>query len=277
MKSTLPEDFIPPRREPGDPGDVGRRVGASSDAEVAIAELQRHLLPESLPQIPGYEFAVFYRPCEAAGGDFYGFQPFADGRLGFVVADIAGHGAAAAVMMAALRGALAAFRVFGRARESAAQDLNAIVHEIAVPGMFITAFFVSLDPGTGALFCGNCGHPPPLVLRADGGDERINASGDLPLGILPRIDPPMLTVGLAEGDAMICYTDGVTEARNLRGEEFGERGLRGAIAGAKAPSAQWICDAIVSALRQFQQGAQPLDDQCVLVCRRGAGNQIGEA
>ncbi|MFZ4575624.1 MAG: PP2C family protein-serine/threonine phosphatase [Phycisphaerales bacterium] len=243
------------------------RVGPA-DAERAIAALQRHLLPEHLPVVPGYDFAAFYQPCDAAGGDFYGFQAFADGRIGFVVADVAGHGAQAAVMMAALRGALAAFRVFGRPRETAPQDINAIVHEIAIPGMFITAFFVSLDTPTGTLYCGNCGHPPAIIVRADGRHERVNEAGDLPLGIVPIIDPPMMTVALERGDAMILYTDGVTEARNHLGHEFGEELLTRTLAGARAGSAQQLCDTIVEALRTHMGATPASDDQCVLVCWR---------
>lgn len=237
-------------------------------AEPAIAELQRHLLPANLPELAGYEFGVAYRPCEDAGGDFYGFQQFADGRLGMVIADIAGHGAPAAVMMAALRGALAAFRVFGRPRETAAQDLNAMVCEINVPGMFITAFFIALDPASGTLYCGNCGHPPAIIGRADGRWERVNAASDLPLGIVPTVDPPMMTVNLGVGDFCMLYTDGVTDARTCDGQEFGEGLLVEALRAAPAESAQQTCDRIMSAIRRHEGGSSPLDDQCVVVFKR---------
>lgn len=239
-----------------------------------IADLQKHLLPERLPCIPGYEFAVHYRPCEVAGGDFYGFQPFADGRMGFVVADVAGHGAAAAVMMAALRSALAAFRVFGRDRESAPQDVNSIVYELAVPGMFITAFFVSLDPKSGMLYCGNCGHPPALIHRKSGRIESDSIAGDLPLGISPTIAPPTILMRLHEGDSLILYTDGITEARSANGEQFGEHKLSQAISTASTLSAQSICDAIVLQLQEHENCRVPDDDQCVLVCRREVGHVV---
>lgn len=247
------------------PTDRLRRPAAADDG---VADLQRQMLPEALPRLAGYEFAVEYRPCAAAGGDFYGFQPFDDGRLGFVVADVAGHGNVAAVMMAALRGAFAAFRVFGRARESAPQDVNAVVYEIGVPGMFITAFFVSLDPSTGMLYCGNCGHPRPLVLRAGGGIERLASIGDLPLGIVPSIDPKTVAVGLRSGDALIIYTDGVTEARDAAGREFGDERLHQALAAAADQPADRIRHSIARAVREHQGTTAALDDQCVLVCRR---------
>jgi phosphoserine phosphatase RsbU/P len=237
-------------------------------AEPPIAELQRHLLPQALPQVDGYEFAAVYRPCEEAGGDFYGFQAFADGRLGMAVADIAGHGSPAAVMMAALRGAQAAFRVFGRPRETAPQDINSVIYEIAVPGMFITAFFVSLDPRTGTLYCGNCGHPPAIIVKPSGRHEVIDAAGDLPLGIVPTINPPMMTVALDVGDTLVLYTDGVTEMRNPAGEEFGRQRLIAVVSEADGQPAQSVCDAIVRALRSHHGEAPLADDHCVLICRR---------
>lgn len=248
---------------------TSREAGPTLEAGAeAMAQLQRYLLPASVPTVPGYEFAVYYRPCEAAGGDFYGFQPFADGRMGFVVADVAGHGAVAAVMMAALRSALAAFRVFGRLRESAPQDFNAIVNEIAVPGMFITAFFVSLDPAAQVFYCGNCGHPPAIIRRAGGAIEMVNGEGSVPLGILPEIAPPTIASVFHAGDALVLYTDGITEARSQGGTEFGLRGLIDALGPANDATAQGVCDAIVRALRQHEHGAAPQDDQCILVCKQ---------
>ncbi len=102
--------------------------------------------------------------------------------------------------------------------------------EIAVPGMFITAFFVSLDPRTGTLYCGNCGHPPANIVRSDGQREIVNVAGDLSPGIVEHVDPPMMAVALGAGDTFVLYTDGVTEARDHAGTEFGVSRLVDAIA-----------------------------------------------
>ncbi len=239
-----------------------------SDA-AQIAAIQKHLLPASLPAIPGYTFAAMYRPCLAAGGDYYGFQQFADGRLGFLIADVAGHGAGAAVMMAVLRSALAAFRVFGRLRETAAQDCNAIVNDIAVPGVFVTAFLVSLEPTSGEIFCGNCGHPAPLVRRHHGAVEQIEGGGSLPLGIAEEIDPPMIRESLNPGDALVLYTDGLTEARSPAGAFFGEQRVRAVIASAALDSdAPSLLARLVHALALHQADAHQSDDQCIVVCVR---------
>jgi sigma-B regulation protein RsbU (phosphoserine phosphatase) len=236
-------------------------------AEADVAAIQRHLLPATLPRTPGYSFAAHYQPCEAAGGDFYGFQSFDDGRLGFAIADVSGHGAAAAVMMAVLRAALSAFRVFGRMRESAPQDVNAVVRDVNVPGIFVTAFFVSLDPPTGNLFCGNCGHPPGLLRRADGSVGATCGESSLPIGIVDEVDPPTFLENLGPGDSLVLYTDGVTESRSVAGVFFGEARLRACIARADG-TADGILAEILGELTRHEVGVPRADDRCVVVCTR---------
>jgi sigma-B regulation protein RsbU (phosphoserine phosphatase) len=241
-------------------------VDASELSEVAA--MQRQLLPAAMPALPGFEFAVAYRPCVAAGGDYYDFQQFADGRVGIVVADVSGHGAGAAVMMAVMRGAFAAFRVFGRLRDTAAQDVNAIVNDVSVPGVFVTAFLVSLDPETGRIYCGNCGHPSPMIRRSDASVAELSGPGDLPFGISEQINPPMLEDQLGPGDALVLYTDGVTESRDTRAEFFGETRLREVISAASGTDAASLVAAVIAAVDEHQGAATQSDDQCVLVCRR---------
>lgn len=246
------------------------RLASSHDSQEFddIAALQRHLLPSSIPTIPGYDFAVLYRPSHAAGGDYYDFQRFPDGRLGFMIADVAGHGAAAAVMMAVLRGACAAFRAFERIRENAAQDLNSIINEVAVPGVFVTAFLVSLDPPTGRVFCGNCGHPSALIRRSAGSIETLDTARDLPLGIIEAIDPPMISATLEPGDSLILYTDGITEARNHSREFYSEARLRAAILGSGCTTSEALLTSISTSVAEHEQGVRQGDDQCLLICTR---------
>lgn len=242
------------------------RTHPPTDSEV-VALLQRQLLPALAPELSGYEFAVLYRPCEAAGGDFYGFQKFADGGLGVLVADVSGHGLRAAVMMAALRSAMSAFRVFDRLRESAPQDVNAVINDLAIPGIFITAFFVSLEPRSGRIFCGNCGHPPPLIVRADGRVQHLEGGGSPPMGIVERIEPPTIIGDLGYGDSLVLFTDGVTDARSPAGEAFENSRLKEA-ASRPAENADGIVRAIREAIDAHVAGAPGIDDQCVVVMRR---------
>lgn len=213
---------------------------------------------------------MYYKPCHAAGGDYFGFQHFSDDRLGFAVADVSGHGVAAAVMMAVLRTALAAFRVFGRDRENAPQDINLIVNDCQVPGVFVTAVFASLDIRSGNIYLGNCGHPSPRFLRAGGLVESLRGESSVPIGIIDHIAPPMLVAHLHPGDSIILYTDGITEARNDDNELFGEARLDDAIrsAGPGSGGGQVLIDSILKAVDQFQSGLPQSDDRCILVCTR---------
>ncbi len=240
-------------------------------AKEAIAAVHRYLLPHGLPEIEGYDFAVYYAPCDIAGGDLYAFQAFDDGNLGFVVADVSGHGPAAATVMAAFRGALAAFRVFGRPRERAAADLNAVVNEIGVPACFITALFVSLHPTTGAVYSGCCGHPPGLIRRASGAVELFDGPADPPLGVLVSVEAPMRMHQLLPGDTLILHTDGVTDAMSAAGVRFGEGGLwRAVLSAPVGTGAGEILASVQASLARHTRNAEIIDDQCVLVCSRRA-------
>lgn len=236
--------------------------------------IQRHLLPAGLPEVEGYRFAVHYRPCEAAGGDYYGFQPFGGDSMGFVVADVSGHGVGAAVMMAVLRAGLAAFKVFDRTIKYAPQDINAIVNECRVPGIFVTAVFTSIHFPTGLMHIGNCGHPPPRILRGCRRLEYVRCESSLPMGIEETIDPPAYVAELGRGDSVVFYTDGITETRNGRGEMFDDARLDAAILEGAGDAtrvegrSERIVEKILEALAGFDGGLPAPDDRCILVCTR---------
>ncbi len=239
--------------------------------EQEIAAVQRRLLPDYLPVVPGYEFAVHYAPSQAAGGDYFGFQRFDEHRIGFAIADVSGHGVQAAVMMAVLRTALSAFRVFGRMRQGVPQDINAIWNDVQVPGIFVTAIFAVLDASSGTIHAGNCGHPPARRVRRDGTVERVMCDSSPPIGVIETLDPPELSVQLAPGESLVLFTDGITEARNAAGEMFDDHRLDRAISeGAGGP--ERIVQSIVQSLAEHDRGLPQSDDRCILVCRRANGD-----
>lgn len=239
-----------------------------TELESEIAEIQRQLLPSRLPSPEGYTFAAYYEPCRAAGGDYYGFREFSPDELGFAVGDVSGHGVKAAVMMAVLRAALAAHQVFGRNRKFVSQDLNQIVNAVGVPGVFVTAFFVSLELSSGEIYCGNCGHPPALIRRADGRVEPLVGGASLPIGMVEEIDAPLFIAQLHPGEALILFTDGITEARNVAGEFFDDTGLHEAIRQSEGVDAESMLQSITGALKQHTGEVSPSDDRCVLICAR---------
>jgi phosphoserine phosphatase RsbU/P len=263
-----------------------RRVDVSAtSAEVQamhdvreLAEIQRLLLPRGLPQLPGWSMAAHYEPCHTAGGDFYGMQKLPSGGWGFLVADVSGHGVRAAVVMAMLRAWLGATRYFNRPGVDVAFDLNAMLLEVGAAPIFVTAFFVALDAETGRFRYLNCGHPPARIRRLDGSIVPLTGAHCLPLGVQQDLAPENVEDGeavLAPGDAIVLYTDGISEARSPDGEEFGERGIDGVLEaggrGAMPHAPHAILDAIVAATTHHRGGRPQTDDECVLVLGRDRG------
>jgi sigma-B regulation protein RsbU (phosphoserine phosphatase) len=240
-----------------------------------LAEIQRLLLPRSLPQLAGWSMAAHYEPCHTAGGDFYGMQRLPSGGFGFVVADVSGHGVRAAVIMAMVRAWLGATRYFNRPGVDVALDLNAMLLEVGAAPIFVTAFFVDLDTTTGRFRYLNCGHPHARVRRIDGSIVPLIGAHCLPLGVQEDLAPSDVDDGeavLEPGDAIVLYTDGISEARSPDGEEFGEEGidlvLRAGGSGTMPHAPHALLDAIVAATTHHRGGRPQTDDECVLVLGR---------
>ena len=243
------------------------------DAELGeVAAVQRSLLPAALPTAPGWEFAAHYEPSAAAGGDYYDHRLFADGRLGLVVADVSGHGAGAAVVMAMMRTAMAANRLASEGPHDVVRHVNSILYDGLRPGTFVTALFIALDTETGACTQASAGHPAPRLVRAGSNAvETPEANTCIPLGIMPDTDaagdPTGFTLG--PGDRMLLFTDGINEARSPGGELFGMDRLDGVLAaGDPDEPAEATLERIMSAVRAHEAGEPRADDQCALLARR---------
>jgi serine phosphatase RsbU (regulator of sigma subunit)/pSer/pThr/pTyr-binding forkhead associated (FHA) protein len=194
------------------------------DEELKTAYLiQRRLLPAAPPEVPGYTFTGINRPCRTISGDYFDYAPRPDGRIYFVVADVSGKGITAGLLMAGLQ---ASFRIFTRTDPSPAEltrMLNVSLKENMPQGKFITLFAGRLDPATGVVEFTNAGHTPPLRIAA-GEVEELNDT-DLLLGLFPKAEYRNQSLTLVPGDALVLFTDGVTEAENLAGEEYGARAI----------------------------------------------------
>ncbi len=240
-------------------------------AELAVGqEIQLSLLPKTCPEAPGWEFAASYSAARIVGGDFYDFCELSSKppRLGLVIADVAGKGVPAALFMALSRTIIRTTAFSGRSPASALMRANQLILKDSQAEMFLTAAYAVLELDTGRLIYANAGHNRPLWRHAaDGTVTELDQRG-IVLGAFEDIVLEEQRLDLAPGDALILYTDGVTEALNGEGEEFGEDRLRAVIAANVGASADETIGAICGALAAFTGGAEPADDVTVVVVRR---------
>jgi sigma-B regulation protein RsbU (phosphoserine phosphatase) len=231
------------------------------------AEIQRGLLPRQTPEIPGLQLAGRSAPCRSVGGDYFDFFPLADGRLAFLVADVAGKGLSAALLMSNLQARVQALMEVETDIARLVTRLNHSLKANTPDNKFITGFFAILDPRTGAMTYTNAGHNPPVLVRRGGKVELLTAGGPV-LGILPNI--PFLggQTLLAPGESLVLYSDGVSEAPNAAGEEFGEDAIAQIALACHDRSAQETMLEIGRQLRAFLGDRQPVDDVTLLIVRR---------
>jgi hypothetical protein len=211
------------------------RVRVRDELEVA-RQLQSDLLPNSSPDLPGYDFAHSYRTANEVGGDYYDFQPLPDGRLAILMGDASGHGIAAGLLMAIANATLKTAIDVDPEPVAVATLLNSALYRTGDRRAFMTLFYGVLEPASGRLDFVIAGHPFPLVRRAGGGVEELG-SGGLPLGLRPEVDLARLTVTLDPDDALLVYTDGLPEAVDgPNGNAFGFDRLRRLLAAAGSPA-----------------------------------------
>ena len=186
---------------------------AAQDKELQIVgDIQRSLLPDALPSIPGFELATYYQTSARAGGDYYDFFPLDGQRWGFFIADVAGHGTPAAVLMA-ITHAIAHARPGVHTPPAAllAYLNDMLTRAYMRGGTFVTAFYLVLDPATRTLVYSRAGHNPPRLVRGDH-ILPLDGAGGLPLGIQDGQVYDQFSVKLERGDMLVLYTDGITEA-----------------------------------------------------------------
>jgi len=233
------------------------------------AEIQRQLLPEGAPEVPGYELVGWNRPARTVGGDYYDMLPRDDGRIALTVADVTGKGIGAALLVSTLHSALRlSIGPAGDATALAAR-LNRHILDSSAANKFITLLTAELDPATGGIAYVNAGHNPGLLLRAGAGREVVELEpGGLPLGLLPGSAYRGGTAELAPGDLLCLYTDGITECASPADEEFGVGRLVDCLAELRAAPLPEVVAAIDRRTRDFADGLPQLDDQTLILLRR---------
>jgi sigma-B regulation protein RsbU (phosphoserine phosphatase) len=232
--------------------------------------IQEAMLPPHCPHIPGWEFAATYRAAREVGGDLYDFisPPAAPDRLHIVIADVTGKGVPAALFMAVGRTIL---HMEALDRHSPAEALSRVnrfvVHDVQ-SRLFMSAFVVELDTATGRMVYANAGHNPPYWLRAEQGALETLAAPGIVVGAMDFDTFSDRECHVAPGDFLVFFTDGITEARNARGEFLDEQGLEQLLTSQTWSGAEALLSAIVDLVETFSSGAEQADDYTVVVARR---------
>ena len=231
------------------------------------AEIQQQFLPASPPRIEGLELAGYNCPCYGVGGDYYDFVTLPDGRILVTLGDVAGKGLPAALLMINLQARVQSLAELGGKPADTVTSLNRALEVTCPSNRFVTFFLSEIDPRTGRIAFCNAGHNPPFLVRAGGEVETLQGGGPV-LGILPGLSYEGRDCTIEPGDMIVIYSDGVTEANNPAGEEFGEDRLEELLVRINDRPASEIVSAINTELEQFVAGAPPMDDITIVVARR---------
>lgn len=237
------------------------------EGEVAMAAgIQRNLLPAAPPEVAGVQLAGWCLPAANVGGDYYDLIRDGDGRLVLLVADVAGHSIGSALLMAMARSSLRREVGASPARVLGATN-RAMFSDLVGAGLFITMFCAVFDPATRTLSYANAGHNPPLLYRA-GSEEvgELDAEGAA-IGFFDELDFEERSERLEPGDALLLYTDGVTEAPAPDEEQFGEERLADVVRALAPAGAEALVQAVVSAVGDHTHGAPQRDDLTVVALR----------
>ena len=235
--------------------------------ELAIAgSIQQSLLPGELPHFQEVDVSGKSVPSREIGGDYYDVIPLSDGLYGIAIADVAGKGAAASLLMAALQSALqATAQIVSSDAGETVTSLNRVMSERMPEDKFITFFYGILDPVRSQLTYCCAGHDPPLVIRRSGRIERLE-DGGLVLGIVPGAEYITAEVSFSPGDRLLLYTDGVTETmREGADEEFGTERLCGLLGKDSSLTSKELVDGILSELDRYRGSTEALDDITLLL------------
>jgi serine phosphatase RsbU (regulator of sigma subunit)/CRP-like cAMP-binding protein len=236
--------------------------------ELRVASrIQEQLLPKVVPRIPGYELAGRMEPAHAVGGDYFDFVPVPGGRMAICVGDVSGKGLPAALLMANVQATIRSQAMACTSPAECIANANRLLHHSTADEKFVTMFYGVLDPTAHSFTCTNAGHDGPILLTARNAIVRLKAGG-VALGILEDFGYEQETTTLQSGETIVMYSDGVPEARNESGEEFGEERLVEVVREHRSDPAKQVVDEIIKAARDHTGGAEQWDDITVVVVRR---------
>jgi phosphoserine phosphatase RsbU/P len=248
------------------------------ERDLAVArQIQRSLLPEHPPVLPGYDIAVLNEPCFECGGDYYDFLNLGPQTFLAVIADVEGKGVGSALVMSNLQATLRALAMHLHSLETLMLSLNEMICNDTKSQKFLSCFLGLIDTRRNGLHYINAGHCPPIVVRGrDGSHEELSTGGTV-IGLFPDIHYQRGSVRLEPGDILVCCTDGITEACNKKEEEFGIEGLAKCVALHSTKSAQQIVDAVLAEVTTFSRGGPHQDDKVLMLIKVTASGELQQA
>lgn len=248
--------------------EIRKRQVLENELKIA-SQIQKSFLPESPPECPGIRIAVYMKPAKAVGGDLYAFLRLGEGSVGVMVGDVSGKGTPAALFMAK---AVSEFKFSARDRSDPAvvlSALNASISSESTGGLFVTLSYAIFDV-TNSRFClSNGGHLPVVCVRPDGSTELVQAPEGMPIGVLADAVFANFERGLFPGELYALYSDGVSEARNRRADEFGVQALQDSLSRHRHEPPDQILEKTVDALRHFMGKAEQHDDITLIIVKIG--------
>jgi sigma-B regulation protein RsbU (phosphoserine phosphatase) len=229
-------------------------------------EIQQGLLPRRKPQVPGYEVEAVWQSAREMAGDFYDYFNLNEESFGVVIADVSDKGAPSALFMAVARSMIRSYAFAGLPPRETLSQTNDLILDDAESGMFVTVYHSVFDKNGHSIHI-NAGHNPPVLFRAASGKASLMSQGGRAIGWFPSNPLSEVELQLQPGDVIVYYTDGLTDAENPNGENFGEARLCRVVEEARALSAADVLRHILNSVEQFGQGVAPFDDLTLMVVR----------
>jgi serine phosphatase RsbU (regulator of sigma subunit)/CRP-like cAMP-binding protein len=238
------------------------------ELELSLAgEIQKSMLPRSIPRLEGYEFGARMIPAKSVGGDFFDFIPLGEDALGIAVGDVSDKGIPAALFMAMVRSLLRAEAHPGRSPRRVLRSVSRHLMDMNDKEMFVTIIFGILNRATHQFHYARAGHEPPVFFDRKGSVKRMPRASGQALGILDEVALDEQTVELSKGCMLLAYSDGIPEATNQQNVSFGYDRVVRTVGRMPGSSAQRVCDEIIEAVAEHQAGSLQHDDMTVVVVR----------
>lgn len=244
-----------------------RLVALQNELDVA-SDIQQSILPTAFPRGENYQVFANMEPARNVGGDFFDIVNLENDRIGLAIADVSDKGVPAALFMMSSRTWMKGAAIGNPEPREVLEEVNSLLHEGNETQMFVTALYAVYNHETGEFTYASGGHDAPLLVRADGSSELLPLTGGIALGIIPGFEYGQNTVTLNPGETIVLYTDGVTEAMNNEGEQFGLERMREVFANSAPKDSDEATRTIFDAVSAFADGAAQSDDiTCLTLCR----------